>query len=244
MKWNLLLTGDNSGKFNMDLDYNLAKNCNDEVFLRFYFWNPYCISLGANQSEDDIDIQALGKSNYELVKRPTGGRAILHAEEVTYSIVMPLSFGLTAKEIYNKVSLSLIEGLKIYDNKLSAVELESEQPNFPKLLNEPTGSLCFASTAKYEVKFKGKKLIGSAQRKLDKVILQHGSILCGTIHRELPQYLNIGSDQKDFLLNEMIERTIEIETILNYKTDYSKLIDSLIMGFENIWNIELEENRE
>lgn len=238
MTWHFINTGFNTGKFNMEFDINLARSCKpDEAYFRLYRWSPFCISLGANQSFDDINKELTALDGLEVVQRPTGGRAILHAEEITYSVIIPYSEIQSAKEIYHKISIALIKGLELYNPLLAKAELENLQPNFPKLLNEPTGVLCFGSTAKNEVKFKGKKLIGSAQRKLESVILQHGSILCGTFHKNLSKYINATEPVKKLLENDINERTTEIETILNSKVDYDVLCDCLKLGFESSWEI-------
>lgn len=240
MKWNLILDNFNTGQHNMDFDLELAKKCDKEnAFLRFYRWQPYCISLGANQKFEDIDSELCNEDSIDIVRRPTGGRAILHAEELTYSVCMPLNSTFSNRDIYTKISLALVQGLKLYNPKLDEVELENIQPNFPDLLNQPSGVLCFASTAKSEVKYKGKKIIGSAQRKLDTAVLQHGSILCGKFHTFLPKYLNTTNENKNLLELELQDKTTEIETIIEIPTDYDKLQSSLIKGFESEWNISL-----
>lgn len=237
MNWQLIKTGSSSGHFNMDFDLNLAYTCKpNEAFFRLYQWQPYCISLGANQNYDDINIAKANRDNIEVVKRPTGGRAILHAEEITYSVVMPIN-QFTPKEIYEKISSALIKGLELYNPLLADSELEKLQPNFPQILKQPSGVLCFGSTAKNEVKFAGKKIIGSAQRKLNNVILQHGSILCGKFHRNLVNYINSDEETKRTLELEITQKTIEIETILNARVDYEKLEESIVRGFEDQWKI-------
>ena len=234
MIWRFIDSGFDTGEHNMQFDLELANECKtDEAFFRLYRWRPFCISLGANQSFDDINLSKIKEDGIDVVKRPTGGRAILHAEEWTYSVILPLNFQYSPKEIYTIISRALIRGLDYYNPLLSKSELENIQPNFSKLLEEPTGVLCFASTAKNEVKYSGKKLIGSAQRKLNRTILQHGSILCGTFHQHLADYLNVDEQTKNHLHSELINRTIEIETILKAKVDYDRLKDCLKTGFED-----------
>ncbi|MCK9280819.1 MAG: hypothetical protein M0P71_09370 [Melioribacteraceae bacterium] len=238
MKWFYIDTGFNTGKYNMDFDMSLAQSCtNDIAFFRIYRWKPYCISLGANQIIADIQAEKAKADNIDIVTRPTGGRAILHAQEITYSVVYPYGKDFSPKELYSEISKALLEGLKIYDPILGEAELESVQPNFPALLKESSGSICFGSTAKNEAKFHGKKLIGSAQRKLNSTILQHGSILCGDYHKHLIDYLNIHESQLEHLRKEIDSKTIEIEEIVGYNTDYVRLIDSLKSGFENHFEI-------
>jgi len=225
----------------MQFDIELAKNCKpEEAFLRIYRWNPYCISLGANQSFEDIDLKKIEAEGIDVVKRPTGGRAILHAEELTYSVVLPYNFSLSPREIYFRISNALMRGLEIYNPVLAKSQLEDYQPNFPKLLEEPSGVLCFASAAKNEVKFNGKKLIGSAQRKMNNIILQHGSILCGPFHKKLVDYLNSDQETKNTLSAELNNKTTELSTILNEEIDYQKLNTCLMVGFELEWQIKFE----
>ena len=238
MIYHLIDDGANSGEYNMSFDIQLAEECKDnELFFRLYRWNPYTISLGANQTTDDIDLEKTKRDGIDVVKRPTGGRAIFHSEELTYSVIVPLSFGLLPKEIYRSVSEALVVGLLKYDNRLNQTALESVQPNFPEILKSTSGSICFASAAKNEIKFSGKKLIGSAQKKMKNVVLQHGSILCGTKHKELLNYLTLPNELKSEIIDEMDEKTIEIETILNEKVDYKRLRNCLTLGFEEYFGI-------
>jgi lipoate-protein ligase A len=119
MKWQLLNTGFNSGVFNMRFDIDLARNSKPgQAVLRLYRWRPYCISLGAHQSFDSVNLNKATDDNVELVKRPTGGRAILHSEELTYSVIFPISENLSAKNIYYHINLALLEGLTIYNSEL------------------------------------------------------------------------------------------------------------------------------
>lgn len=241
MNWRFINSRANTGNYNMQFDIELANICKpDEAFFRIYRWNPYCISLGANQSFDDIDQDKTKADGIDIVKRPTGGRAILHAEELTYSVVLPLNYDFSPREIYFRISNALMRGLEIYNPILAKSQLEDYQPNFPKLLEEPSGILCFASTARNEVKFNGKKIIGSAQRKLNNVILQHGSILCGPFHKKLVVYINSDEVTKNALSSELNNKTTELGTILNEEIDYQKLKTCLIVGFELEWQIKFE----
>ena len=243
MNWHLIESGFSTGKFNMDFDLRLTgESSNNNALFRLYRWDPYCISLGANQDFNDIDIDKAKSQNIDVVKRPTGGRAILHAEEITYSVVLPYSQITSAKEIYQKISNALIHGLELYNPLLSESELENVQADFKKLLQSNSGMLCFGSTAKNEVKFSGKKIIGSAQRKLKDTILQHGSILCGTYHKRIVEFLSNKENSKSELERELSDKTIEIETILNEKVDYQKLSECLITGFEEYWEIKFKRD--
>ncbi len=239
MNWNLIEYQTFTGKFNMDFDLQLVKNCSsEEAFLRFYGWNPYCISIGANQSYDDINKNLAKINNIEIVKRPTGGRAILHSEELTYSVVIPNNKNVSGRIIYEQISEAIVWGLRNFDPELNSVILENHQPNFSELLNEPSGALCFASTAKSEIKYNGKKVVGSAQRKIGDKILQHGSILIGKNHKNIVDYLNVSEENKFDLKNELNNKTIELSTILKRNIEIFEIQQNIILGFENIFNTE------
>ncbi|MEE9574148.1 MAG: hypothetical protein V3W20_13925, partial [Candidatus Neomarinimicrobiota bacterium] len=91
MIWKFISSGINNGSYNMDFDVMLAKSLNsNEAILRLYQWKPHCISLGTNQSEGSLKLEKIITDNIDVVKRPTGGRAILHSEELTYSVTYPI----------------------------------------------------------------------------------------------------------------------------------------------------------
>lgn len=234
MIWSFINSGYNSGKFNMDFDFYLAK---DQIFnnpvLRLYQWKPYCISLGANQSFDEIDFKKTLSDGIDVVKRPTGGRAILHAEELTYSVIYPIEPSSSPKNIYNEINLALRKGLILFDKILCEIELEHRQPDFKEFYKSDKGQICFAVSAKSELNFGEKKIVGSAQRKIGNVILQHGSILCGSFHKKIIDYLVIAESKKKDIFEEISSTTIDLKTALKYEIDYSKLAASILKGFEN-----------
>jgi lipoate-protein ligase A len=245
MNWSFINTGFNTGKFNMDLDLELVNNASkDNVVLRLYRWSPYCISLGSNQKENSVDVIKAKEDNIDIVKRPTGGRAILHAEELTYSVVYPLNDSITPKNLYHEINLALKSGLASYNSIFEEIELENQQPHFPSFYKEEISALCFAVSAKSEINFNGKKLVGSAQRKMGNVILQHGSILCGSYHKIITNYLAIQEEGLLSIRKEIRNTTTEIETITGSKVDYDKLLDSIIKGFEEHFNISFNEKSE
>lgn len=238
MKWHFINSGSNTGKYNMDFDLQLAKNFkDDEIIFRLYRWNPYCISLGANQPMNSINTDLTKQENIDIVTRPTGGRAVLHSEELTYSVVYPLDFHSSARDIYCQINQALLKGLRIYDSRLSYIELENHQPNFAEIYKQENNAVCFAVSAKSEIKYSGKKIVGSAQRKYEKVVLQHGSILCGPLHKQITRYLNLPDEGKKEIDLEINRNTIELSMILNEKINYPRLVLSLCKGFEEHYNM-------
>lgn len=241
MIWQFIQTGFNDGKFNMDYDLDLVQNFSGTPILRVYQWKPFCISLGANQDFSTIDQMKTYKDGLEVVKRPTGGRAILHSEELTYSVVYPISSEYSPKRIYAEINLALKNGLENYNPTLEQIELEHHQPHFPSFYKDEKSTICFAVSAMNELNFEGKKVVGSAQRKIGNVVLQHGSILCGEFHKRIIDYLNLPPEKLKVIKAEIDETTTELETILEERINYSKLAQSVKMGFENHFNIKFEE---
>lgn len=240
MKWLFVNSGVGTGQFNMDFDLHLARNSKpDEAIFRLYQWKPFCISIGANQNIVTINSAKAKSDGIDIVKRPTGGRAILHAEELTYSVIYPVSGQTSAKNIYYEINLALKQGLSHYDERLRRVELENIQPDFTKVYKEEIGSICFAVSAKSELKFLGKKLVGSAQRKLGNAILQHGSILCGDYHKKVVYYLNESIGNISSIADGIDKTTTDLCSILGPKINYNNLGDCLVRGFEDHFQVKL-----
>ena len=241
MIWRFINAGFNTGSFNMDYDLELVRNFSGSPVLRVYQWKPYCISLGANQDYESVNQIKAAEDGLDIVKRPTGGRAILHAEELTYSVVYSISEDKTPKQIYREINLALKSGLKNYNPQLEKIEPEHSQPHFPTFYKDTKSTLCFAVSAMNELNYQGKKVVGSAQRKIGNVILQHGSILCGSFHKRIIDYLNLPFDKLEEIKNEIEQTTIELEAILGEEINYQKLSDAIKEGFENHFNVKLEE---
>ena len=243
MKWEFLNTESNTGEYNMNYDMNLAETIEPgSAMLRFYKWKPYCISLGANQDFSPINIKKAYESNIDLVKRPTGGRAILHSEELTYSVVYPLNNGFSPKDLYCEINLALKKGMIFFNNELEKIELEGEQPHFPNFYKNNKSDLCFAVSAKNELKFEGKKLVGSAQRKMNKSVLQHGSILCGDFHKNIVDFLFLNYEETEQMREEIKNTTTDLRSILNYEINYGLLGEAIKAGFEEHFKIKFEHS--
>ena len=121
MNWIFLSSGTNSGRFNMETDLFLTEYCRpDEAVFRLYRWEPYCISLGASQDDSIIIQNKTKKDNIDVVCRPTGGRAILHAEEITYSVVYPVTANVSARDLYSEINFALKRGLEKYSKQLQS----------------------------------------------------------------------------------------------------------------------------
>ncbi len=239
-KWLFINTGFKDGRFNMSFDEHLASLFSSgriKSTLRVYGWRPYTISIGYNQDEKVFDIEKIKKAGLGFVRRPTGGRAVLHAEELTYSVVMSAG-GRNVLEIYNLISRAIVCGLNLLGAKL---ELAQAQADFRKLYGDLSSIPCFSSSAKYEVQFQGKKLVGSAQRRYGDVVLQHGSILIGEFHKKLPEFLEVDStDLIEKIKDEIENKTVCLNEILGREVSSEEVAEVLKEGFRSEFNIEFE----
>jgi len=238
--WICVDTGEHDGRFNMEFDIRLVNefDLDDTPILRFYSWKPYCISLGKNQSYSDVNTALAARDGIEVVKRPTGGKAVLHGEELTYSVVMNTS-GLKVRESYNLISKALAEGLGIICGDL---ELSQSSADFRKLFHDPSTIPCFATSAVYEVEWHGKKIVGSAQHRFGDVLLQHGSILVGNFHKQIVKYLNVDDEVRRKASADLDSHTAVLEEILGRKIDPAEIKDSIKIGFEKVFGANFSEN--
>ncbi|MBI3194950.1 MAG: lipoate--protein ligase family protein [Ignavibacteriae bacterium] len=241
MKWQLLQTGFLSGELNMEIDVALAERLNEEqggAVLRLYGWNPPAISIGYNQDISEFDAKKLAHAGIDLVRRPTGGRAILHWNELTYSAIMPIEQkGL--KEIYHYLNLGLLEGVRLLGIE---AELFDSGSTTSQMYYQTTSAACFSSTANSEIQYQGRKLIGSAQRKIGNVVLQHGSLLLGPQHLEISSMLSDENIARQSSMKQhLLEHAIDAKTILGREVTFEESSICIRAGFERAHDITFEE---
>ena len=242
--WVFFDSGFRTGKHNMAVDLALVERCREDgiSFLRFYRWKPYALSLGYNQNKAAnslyIDYKKCQAENIDIVTRPTGGRAVLHSEELTYSIVLKSTQ--PVHELYRDISLAIINGLKTLDPKLEELSFTKETPDLLKLIKTGMYNLCFNSAIKNEINYKGKKLVGSAQRKFGDIVLQHGSILIGEHHKNIVNCLNISDSEHKTMRKEIDEKTVCLNEISGCRYEYEKVSSAVFEGFKNTFGIEFK----
>jgi lipoyl(octanoyl) transferase len=176
--WHLLHSPASDGAFNMALDEALmahARETNAWV-LRVYSWSSPTLSLGRNQTAIGVyDLERLAAEGIAVVRRPTGGRAILHHREVTYSVVGPVTDAGDLQESYARINRLLIAALHALG--VDAVVVGSDEARRTTTLDRPGAIPCFHHPSSGEITLHGRKLVGSAQWRCGDVLLQHGSIL-------------------------------------------------------------------
>lgn len=174
-QWRLIVDAPAAGAHNMAVDHAILEAVIAGAApptLRLYQWRPTCLSLGYGQRARETDLERLAEYGFGIVRRPTGGQAVLHANELTYSIALPASHPLAQGSIvesYRRLSDGLIAGLKGLGMVVRAEPLLARLPSHPPVV-------CFESASDYEITCNGRKLVGSAQMRKRGGILQHGSL--------------------------------------------------------------------
>lgn len=167
-----------SGARNMALDEALMASAREGVItLRFYGWSPHCLSFGRNQvARDRYDPDAAKERGIDIVRRPTGGRAVLHDREITYSVTAPAGLWGGLRECYGRINHGLargLAGLGVPLDSMGSVGRPAGRDGPPP----PLARACFRDPLPGELTSGGRKLVGSAQWRVGGALLQHGSIL-------------------------------------------------------------------
>jgi lipoate-protein ligase A len=237
MHWRLLDTGFAAGDYNMALDAAIARGgyCKTPT-LRFFRWQPFCISLGYHQNAGDLDLDKCLLAGLEVARRPTAGRAILHAEELTYSVMIPAShswYEILPLDVYKKISAALASGLtKLGADVKFAPGERLQQEGRPLRLS------CFASAARHEVVANGKKVVGSAQRRFREGVLQHGSVILRDGHEQLPDFLKGDEATVAAERTRLLEHTTTLGRICRRAVSFSEAAQAIRRGFTEIFEIE------
>jgi len=189
--WRLEFSGKNAGEINMQMDAVLLNDARNPEFvpiLRFYDWLNPTLTIGYGQSRTDVDFKAIRDAGADFAVRPTGGRAVLHWDEVTYSIILPAGHPIAESNViesYKIISEGLVAGIQRLG--ISAEITRGE-------LGGHKNPSCFSSTSRYEVVVDGRKLIGSAQRRKHGALLQQGSIPVSPDFRRLNEFI-VGNNE-------------------------------------------------
>ncbi len=244
--WRFIDSGYCPPAFNMALDEALLDWHSEGKIpptIRFYGWNPPTLSIGYFQKvEKEIDLDAVKRHGLGFVRRPTGGRGVLHDKELTYSVIVSESHPAmpkTVTEAYRVISQGILEGFRFLglDAYFAVPKTEEEKAD----LRSPRSAVCFDAPSWYELVVEGRKIAGSAQTRQKGVILQHGSILLDLDEDLLFSLFKYPNErvkerlQRDFkkkavAINELTSRTVTIE----------EAKEAFYKGFEKGLNIVLE----
>jgi len=204
--------------------------------LRLYAWSPPCLSMGYAQNFQEADETELNKRGWYFVRRPTGGRAILHTDEITYSVTGPLDYPLfkgSILESYRRISVALMSSLK--NLGVSADMNETPRSRDTRGAHEV---VCFEVASNYEITFDGKKLIGSAQARRSGGFLQHGSLpLTGRLERitEVIKYPTL--QDRDWANVRLLNHAMTLEQTDGHTRSWEQAKNEFIGGFRETLKI-------
>lgn len=200
--------------------------------LRLYAWTPACLSLGHAQPFADVDMERLNANGWEVVRRVTGGRAILHTDELTYSVAgseaEPVLAG-GVLESYNRLAQALL-----YAGHELGLQVEMKETG-PNVESDPQNinPVCFEVPSTYEITAAGKKLIGSAQARKKEGVLQHGSLpLSGDLARICQALVFKDSASRENARQRLLARAVTIESALGEQISWETAAQAFVKGFE------------
>jgi lipoate-protein ligase A len=211
--------------------------------IRFYTWKPPGLSIGRFQKIDHgVDLEACRKHGVEMVRRLTGGEAVLHDDELTYSIIIPFTHpGFDGRGViatYKTISRALLKGLEL-------TGVESTMAGEAPTRSDPEGQgVCFYTPTVNEIVAGCRKLIGSAQTREKLVILQHGSIPIDWDLDKQFDVMGIPIENRDVFKNMFRSRATTIsEQLEGRRPDLRSLVENFSKGFRDVFDVVLEPSK-
>lgn len=206
------------------------------MVLRIYSWRPSAVSIGYGQeAEKEIDPDLCDRYGIEMVRRITGGRVVLHDQELTYSLVAPEShpaLGGRSGVMLRAVSEALVETLKHFG-------IPADQATEGRCGSGGNYDVCFTATGRYEITAGGRKLAGSAQRRSRGVVLQHGSLLLGPGHRRLPLLMPTHEpERRETIARLLNHRTVSVAELIPDPPSFEEWADRLSRSMLDRLNVE------
>jgi lipoyl(octanoyl) transferase len=244
--WGFIDSGDRSPSFNMALDEALLDwHSQGQIppIIRFYGWNPPTLSIGYFQkAAKEINMEAVKKHNLGFVRRPTGGRGVLHEHELTYSVIVSEEhpdMPKTVTEAYRVISQGILKGFhQLGMEAYFAVPRTAEER---ESLKNPRSAVCFDAPSWYELVVEGRKVAGSAQTRQKGVILQHGSILLDLDEDKLFSLFNYPNERvKERMQRAFKNKAVAINEISERKISLEEAKSAFKKGFEEGLNINVE----
>lgn len=205
--------------------------------FRLYAWDPPTLSLGYAQKASDVNLLELKNQGWDLIRRPTGGKAILHIDELTYSITAPVDEPVVSGsllESYQRISAMLQKALEYLGVQTSA---DKQYENLP---NKSENPICFEVPSNFEITCKNKKLIGSAQARKLGGVLQHGSLpLYGDLSR-ITKVLNyLTDDDLQKAKNKVLDRAITLSDSASRSISWEETASALVAAFITMMDVQL-----
>jgi lipoate-protein ligase A len=234
--WRLIVDGEADGATNMAVDEAILSSVIDGIrmpTLRLYGWSPPCLSLGRSQRLAEADLAACRAAGVDIVRRPTGGRAILHTDELTYSVSLlqtdPRAKG-SIVEGYRRLSEGLLAGLH-------RLGVEASQAVGQKTAGGESTAVCFETPSDYEITVAGRKLVGSAQWRVRGGVLQHGALPLGGDLARVVDYLAFSDVERHAQRRRLHLRAATMEEATGIVYPFDKVAQALAEGFAEALNL-------
>jgi lipoate-protein ligase A len=235
MTWKLIIDESKDGFENMAIDAALLEQVDSaeapQTIVRFYTWRRPTVSLGRNQQPHKaVDVDYCKTKGIDIVHRPTGGRAVLHDDELTYAVISNDSdaFGDTIYGNYKRVS----EALRLGYTRLGVPAVLAPETRKPSSIAEDGDPPCFASPSRYELMVQGRKIAGSAQRRIRRSFLQHGSLLI-TCDRDVLARITRVADPR-----ELDQAMAGVAEFLPGRPNLEELTTAFIQAFQDYFTVE------
>lgn len=240
-QWRLIMDSPQPGPVNMAVDEAILQAVSAGTALptlRIYAWEPMCLSIGYGQRIADADQERIADRGWDVVRRPTGGRAILHGDELTYSVALPIDDELAQGDVvesYRRISEALMSALQ----HLGMVPESEKQAKG----NHSIGPVCFEVPSHYEITVGGKKLIGSAQVRRKQGILQHGTLpLTGDIARICDALAYPDDATREAARLQVRERAITLHEACGQLISWQQSAQALVHGFIETFDLYLNHD--
>lgn len=243
LQWRVVVSEPCSGARNMAVDEAIFRARAEGAVsptLRLYRWSPPTVSLGRFQELDErIDVAAIDRLGYGLVRRPTGGRAILHADELTYSVAVreeDIEGGGALMSSYREISRGIEAGLGLFG-------METALGTEPGEKRESLPTICFAKAARCDLVSGGRKVVGSAQTRSKGAILQHGSIPLTIDLGELLEVLpGRPGEEHEARRRKVAAAAVGVNELVGWPVTTEQLQAAIRMGFETALGVRLVES--
>ena len=244
-QWYFINSGPCTPSFNMALDEALLNWHSEKLIppvIRFYEWKPATLSIGYfQQVHKDIDLEEVHRQGLGFVRRPTGGRAVLHEHELTYSIIVEEDYPnmpQSVTEAYRVLSEGLLLGFRNLglDAYFSVPDTEEKKED----LKRPKSAVCFDAPSWYELVVEGRKVAGSAQTRQKGVILQHGAILLDMDEEKLLSLFRFADEEaRERMRRKLPEKAVAMNRLVDRPFTIEQCVEAFKSGFQQSLEIEL-----
>lgn len=237
-QWHLIYDSPTDGPRNMAVDDAILTAVSEKrlgTTLRLYGWMPPCLSLGYGQSIADVDETRLAEMGWGVVRRMTGGKAILHTDELTYSLAFAVDDALAEGgiiESYRRISAALMAGVEHL-----GLQARAEKMNEGVKMSGP---VCFETPSHYEITTRhGKKLIGSAQVRRKGGVLQHGTLpLLGDVGRICDALVYHSAYEREEARGQVRSRAATLAEALGTTVTWEAAAAAIIAGFQETFGVD------